>query len=92
MIWSTAFSLVPLHILVICLSLLCSNHITETFGKGIVPKKYRLGLGDVKLAAESFGYGQFRNSSGVIERPRESRAGASFLFREDRPIFAGGRD
>ena len=96
MVWSTAFSLVPLHILVICLSLLCSNHITETFGKGIMPKKYRLGFGDVKLAAESFGYGQFRNSDGPIERPKESRVGAAMIVREDRreigPIFAGGRD
>jgi len=56
-----AFSLVPLHILVICLSLLCSNHITEAFGNGIVPKKYRLGVGDVQLTAESFGYGKLRN-------------------------------
>ena len=83
-IWSTTFSLVPLHILVICLSLLCSNHVTETFGKGILPKKYRLGLADVQLEAESRGSGRFRNGSAVIERPEVSRAGVTKVLREDR--------
>jgi len=84
MIWSTTFSLVPLHILVICISLLCSNHVTNTFGKGILPERYRLGLGDVQLEAESHGCGQFRNESGVIERPEESRMGITKMLREDR--------
>ena len=96
MVWSTTFSLVPLHILVICLSLLCSNHVTETFGKGILPKKYRLGMGDVQLEAESLGHGQFRNGSVVIGRPEESRMGITKMLREDRgevaPIFGGGRN
>jgi hypothetical protein len=97
-VWSTTFSLVPLHILVICLSLLCSNHVTETFGKGILPKGYRLGLGDVQLEAESVGYGPFsRKESVVIERPEESRVGVSkSVIREDRrqvvPFFGDGRD
>ena len=95
-IWSTTFSLVPLHILVICLSLLCSNHVTETFGKGMVPKRYRLGLDDVQLEAELLCHGRFRNGSGVIQRPKESRGGAAMIFREDRsqngPFFAGGRE
>jgi hypothetical protein len=95
-IWSTTFSLVPLQVLVICLSLLCSNHVTKTFGKGIVPKEYRLGSGDVQLEAESVGYGRFRNGGGAIERPKETRTGASMILREDRrgirPFFGGGRD
>lgn len=94
-IWSTTFSLVPLHVLVICLSLLCSNHVTETFGKGMMPKGYRLCLDDVRMEAESL-YGQFRNSTGVIERPEESKVGATVIFREDRraidPLLAGVRD
>ena len=81
MVWSTTFSLVPLHVLVICLSLLCSNHITETFGKGIAPKKYRLGLADVQLEAE---YGRFRNGQTVIGRPAESKMGGTKTVREDR--------
>ena len=84
MIWSTAFSLVPLHVLVICVSLLCSNHVTDTFGKGIVPKKYRLGLSDMQLEAESLGYGLFRNRSELVERPEESKVGAKRTVREDR--------
>ena len=84
MIWSTTFSLVPLHVLVICLSLLCSNRVTETFGKGILPKKYRLGMDDVQLEAESLGYGRFRNRSIVIERPEELKMGVTKILREDR--------
>ena len=84
MIWSTTFSLVPLHILVICLSLLCSNHVTGTFGKGIMPKKYRLGFGDVQLEAELLGHGPLRNRSGVIEEPEESKIGVNKTRREDR--------
>jgi hypothetical protein len=95
-IWYTTFSLVPLQVLVICLSLLCSNHVTKTFGKGIVPKGYRLGSGDVQLEAESVGYGRFRNGGGAIELPKETRTGASMILREDRrgirPFFGGGRD
>lgn len=41
--WYTiSFSLVPGHILVILAGLLCSNHITYRFGKGLTPKRYRL--------------------------------------------------
>lgn len=96
MIWSMTFSLVPLHVLVICLSLLCSNQVTETFGKGIMPKKYRLGLSDVQLEAESLGHGLFRNKSELILRPGESKAGVKRTLREDRgqvrPFFGGVRD
>jgi len=49
-----------------------------------MPKGYRLGLGDVELEAESLGYGRFRSGSGVIEQPRESRAGVTKMLREDR--------
>ena len=84
MIWFTTFSLVPLHVLVICLSLLCSNHVTETFGKNIMPKKYRLDLNDVWLEAVSNGHGLFRNGSGSIERPEESKIGVTRTIREDR--------
>jgi len=84
MIWSTTFSLVPLQVLVICISLLCSNHVTETFGKGIMPKRYRLGVDDVQLEAESLGYGLYRDRS-VVERPEESRISVTKpVVREDR--------
>lgn len=50
----------------------------------MVPKKYRLGLGDVQLEAESVGCGVFRNRSGLIERPGESKLGVKRTLREDR--------
>ena len=35
-------------------ALLCTNHITNLFGKGITPKQYRLSAIDVKGDAEKF--------------------------------------
>ena len=46
-VWQATFSLVPAHILNILVPLLCANHITETFGEGIMPKKYHLRPVDV---------------------------------------------
>ena len=40
--YTVVFALVPAHIGVILVSLLCSNHITYRFGKGMMPKAYRL--------------------------------------------------
>lgn len=37
-----AFSIVPIHIGIIVVGLLCSNHVTYRFGKGMMPKAYRL--------------------------------------------------
>ncbi|KAJ3766754.1 hypothetical protein FB446DRAFT_371390 [Lentinula raphanica] len=37
------FCLVPAHIAVMLAGLLCSNHVTYRFGKGMMPKAYRLG-------------------------------------------------
>ncbi|KAJ3986716.1 hypothetical protein F5890DRAFT_937472 [Lentinula detonsa] len=37
------FCLVPAHIAVMLASLLCSNHVTYRFGKGMMPKAYRMG-------------------------------------------------
>ncbi|KAJ7068986.1 tetraspanin Tsp2 family [Mycena belliarum] len=51
LIWSTVFSLVPLHLLNVLVALLCANHVTETFGKGITPKRYRLTKVDVQADA-----------------------------------------
>ena len=40
--YTVVFALVPAHIAVMLVSLLCSNHITYRFGKGMMPKAYRL--------------------------------------------------
>ncbi|EPS97833.1 hypothetical protein FOMPIDRAFT_1166110 [Fomitopsis schrenkii] len=40
--YTVVFALVPAHIAVMLVGLLCSNHITYRFGKGMMPKAYRL--------------------------------------------------
>jgi hypothetical protein len=51
-VWRAAFSLAPLHLVNMVIALLCSNHITKTFGKGLTPMQYRLTPKDVKTDAE----------------------------------------
>ncbi|KAF8817045.1 hypothetical protein BYT27DRAFT_7332980 [Phlegmacium glaucopus] len=51
-IWRSAFALVPLHMVNLVVALLCANHTTNTFGKGITPKQYRLSGTDVKADAD----------------------------------------
>ncbi|KIM74777.1 hypothetical protein PILCRDRAFT_693400 [Piloderma croceum F 1598] len=51
-IWTATFFLVALHILNIMVALLCANHITKTFGDGLMPKKYRLSAMDLRADAE----------------------------------------
>ena len=46
-IWAAVFGLVPLHIANMIVALLCANHVTETFGKRIMPKKYWLSKADL---------------------------------------------
>ncbi|OCB85710.1 FMN-dependent alpha-hydroxy acid dehydrogenase [Sanghuangporus baumii] len=52
-LWRAAFSAVPLHIINIIICLLCANHVTRTFGTGLLPRAYRLKLKDVKTDAKS---------------------------------------
>lgn len=42
--YGVAFGLVPFHLGAILAALLCSNHITYRFGKGMTPKSYRLNM------------------------------------------------
>ncbi|KIJ56176.1 hypothetical protein M422DRAFT_150887 [Sphaerobolus stellatus SS14] len=48
------FSLVPLQLLIITAGLLCSNHVTYRFGKGMMPKAYRLSLNSMAVIMESY--------------------------------------
>ncbi|KAJ7776777.1 hypothetical protein DFH07DRAFT_951393 [Mycena maculata] len=64
LVWSTVFALVPLHLLNMLLALLCANHVTETFGRGITPKAYRLTSGDVQADADKI----MRGVKGLDER------------------------
>lgn len=54
-LWYTfSFSIVPVHLLVIVAGLLCSNHVTYRFGKGMMPKAYRLSSGSVGVIMASY--------------------------------------
>lgn len=53
--WYTiAFALTPAHVLIIIAALLCSNHITYRFGKGLTPKRYRLDLGSMAVIMDEY--------------------------------------
>lgn len=81
-IWSVTFSLVLLHLFNIVAALLCANHLTTTFGKGITPKRYRLTCVDVKADAEKIRK-SIRRGKAVV-RPEASRASTRISHREDR--------
>ncbi|KAF7330857.1 hypothetical protein MVEN_02425100 [Mycena venus] len=53
--WYTAsFGLVPLHIAVMVSGLLCSNHVTYRFGKGMTPKAYRLSMNSMAVIMDNY--------------------------------------
>jgi len=52
--YSVVFGLVPFQIAVIVVGLLCSNHITYRFGKGMMPKAYRLSMNSMAVIMDSY--------------------------------------
>ncbi|KAF9558886.1 hypothetical protein CPC08DRAFT_536637 [Agrocybe pediades] len=53
--WYTAsFVLVPFQIAAMVAGLLCSNHVTHRFGKGMMPEAYRLNMGTMAAIMESY--------------------------------------
>ncbi|CAA7262733.1 unnamed protein product [Cyclocybe aegerita] len=55
MTWYTAvFSIVPAHIGVMLAGLLCSNHITYRFGKGMMPEAYRLNMNTMAVVMDNY--------------------------------------
>lgn len=53
--WFTvAFALVPFHLFVMVSALLCSNHVTYRFGKGMTPKAYRLDLSSMAIIMDNY--------------------------------------
>ncbi len=51
-VWKVAFLLAGLHIVNVVVTLLCSNHITNSFGKGLTPPRYRLNAEDLKAETQ----------------------------------------
>ncbi|WRT64298.1 uncharacterized protein IL334_001229 [Kwoniella shivajii] len=48
---TAAFSVLGFHFVNIVIALLSSNHVNSTFGKGLTPLSYRLGIADVRANA-----------------------------------------
>ncbi|KAF5360415.1 hypothetical protein D9756_004978 [Leucocoprinus leucothites] len=95
LVWSTVFSLVPMHLVNIVVAMLCANHVTRTFGNGITPKRYRLTAKDVQEdAGRVFDIMERRRLTtkgvaGSVRRPATVRALSSRVFREDRDETMG---
>jgi hypothetical protein len=53
--WYTAvFGIVPVQLAVMVTALLCSNHITYRFGKGMMPKAYRLNMNSMAIIMDNY--------------------------------------
>ncbi|KAL0577828.1 hypothetical protein V5O48_004156 [Marasmius crinis-equi] len=48
------FGLIPAQLIVMVAGLLCSNHITYRFGKGMMPKAYRLDMGSMAVIMDNY--------------------------------------
>lgn len=49
-----AFILVPVHISIMVAGLLCSNHVTYRFGKGMMPEAYRLDMSSMAVIMDNY--------------------------------------
>ena len=49
-----SFGLVPVQLGTIIVALLCSNHVTYRFGKGMMPKEYRLNQESMAIIMENY--------------------------------------
>ncbi|PPQ71732.1 hypothetical protein CVT26_007642 [Gymnopilus dilepis] len=52
--YEVAFGLVPLHVAVVVAGLLCANHVTYRFGKGMMPKAYRLSVASMAVIMDNY--------------------------------------
>jgi hypothetical protein len=49
-----AFAIVPAHLGIILCALLCANHVTYRFGKGLMPKRYRLDADSMAVIMDEY--------------------------------------
>lgn len=52
--YTVVFSLVPVHVGIMVVGLLCSNHVTYRFGKGMMPKAYRLSMNSMAVIMDNY--------------------------------------
>jgi hypothetical protein len=74
------FSIVPLHLTNIVVGLLCANHVTHRFGKGLTPAQYRLTAHDILPARSDIKQGK-QTEFPFPPLPAQS---CHTAFREDR--------
>jgi hypothetical protein len=55
--YTVAFVIIPFHILIMVAALMCSNHVTYRFGKGMMPKAYRLSLNSLAIIMDNYAHG-----------------------------------
>ncbi|KAL5529824.1 hypothetical protein ACEPAF_6081 [Sanghuangporus sanghuang] len=73
--YAVAFGLVPVQLLAILAALLCSNHVTYRWGKGMMPKAYRLDMSSMALIIDNYAnqladrLGRHGSSSGLSIPP-----------------------
>ncbi|KAH9971449.1 hypothetical protein BJV74DRAFT_783673 [Russula compacta] len=77
------FCLVPLHLLNIVTGLLCGNHVTHRFGKGVMPARYRLTAHDIVPAGPD---GKQGTRQIELPFPPLPAPNGHITFREDRQI------
>ncbi|THH04983.1 hypothetical protein EW145_g5127 [Phellinidium pouzarii] len=52
--YAVAFGIVPFQLIAILAALLCSNHVTFRFGKGMMPKAYRLSMNSMAIIMDNY--------------------------------------
>ena len=66
--YAVAFALVPVQIGAILAALLCANHVTYRFGKGMTPKAYRLSVGAMAVIMDNYAKCVFIRLSKLVSR------------------------
>lgn len=84
LVWATAFSLVPMHMINIFVVMLCASHITRTLGAGVALKRRGSMVKDMNLLMDRGGVG-----IGGARRPGVVRAWTNVPVREAREETVG---
>jgi hypothetical protein len=90
------FLLVPVQILIMAAGLLCSNHITYRFGKGMMPEAYRLDINTMAVIMDNYAnqlaeqYGA-DIATNILERSR-SKSQLDNTINAPSPLDSPARD
>ena len=52
--FAVVFGVVPFQLAIMIAGLLCSNHVTYRFGKGMMPKAYRLNMNSMAVIMDNY--------------------------------------